>query len=150
LLTQSLAIIEYLHDIYPEAKLLPTKPEEKAKVRMVSEMINSGIQPIQNLSVMQYYSQEQAERAQWAKHWITQGFRALEKILSETSGSCCVGDSVSMADCCLVPQVYNATRFGVDMSEFPNITRVQDNVSKMAAFIKAQPSNQPDCPPELR
>ena len=106
LLTQSVAIMEYLNDTHPQAKILPDSPAMRAKVRMISEMICSGIQPIQNLSVMQKHSQDQGERMAWSKHWITTGFVALEKVLEKTAGECCVGDLVTMADCCLVPQVF--------------------------------------------
>merc|ERR1739841_477938 len=99
-------------------------------VRMVTEIISSGIQPIQNLAVLQKLSSEQSERMAWSKHWITQGFEALEKVLSTTAGECCVGDTVTMADCCLVPQVYNANRFSVDMSQFPIISRLNQSLSQ--------------------
>ena len=106
LLTQSVAIMEYINDTHPEANILPKDPNTKAKVRMITELICSGIQPIQNLSVMQKHSQDQAERMAWSKHWITVGFRALEKVLEKTAGECCVGDEVTIADCCIVPQVW--------------------------------------------
>lgn len=149
LLTQSVAIMEYIHDTHPEANILPEDPGMKAKVRMITEMICSGIQPIQNLSVMQKHSQDQAERMAWSKHWITVGFRALEKILERTAGECCVGDEITMADCCLVPQVFNAGRFSVDMSEFPIISKLNENLSSREEFEAAHPSQQPDCPSEL-
>ena len=104
-LTQSVAIMEYLHDLHPKAGLLPSDPTTRAKVRMVTELISSGIQPMQNLSVMMKHSQDQEENASWSKHWITIGFQALEKVLEGTAGKFCVGDNISMADCCLVPQV---------------------------------------------
>ena len=107
ILTQSVAIMEYIHDTHPEADILPKDPNMKAKVRMITEMICSGIQPMQNLSVMQRHSQDQGERMLWSKHWVTVGLRALEKVLEKTAGKYCVGDMVTMADCCLVPQVSN-------------------------------------------
>jgi len=142
--------MEYLHDMHPEAGILPSSPLERARVRMITEMICSGIQPIQNLSVMQYHSQDQAERQAWSKHWITKGFTALETVLSQTSGTCCVGDTPSMADCCLVPQVFNAKRFNVDMSQFPTITRLEQYLSTLSVFSAAHPTQQPDCPDELK
>ena len=150
LLTQSVAIMEYIHDTHPEANILPEDPAMKAKVRMITEMICSGIQPIQNLSVMQKHSQDQAERMAWSKYWITTGFRALEAVLQKTAGECCVGDKVTMADCCIVPQVFNATRFSVDMSEFPIIEKLNENLSSRPEFMAAHPTQQPDCPPELK
>ena len=104
-LTQSIPIIEYIHDTHPEARILPKDPNQKAKVRMISEMICSGIQPLHNLSVMQKLSTEQEERMAWSKHWIEVGFKALEIVLKKTSGKFCHGDEISMADCRLVPQV---------------------------------------------
>jgi len=149
-LTQSVAIMEYINDIKPQSKILPDDNQQRAKVRMITEIISSGIQPIQNLAVMQKLSSEQSERMAWSKHWITKGFEALEKVLSTTAGECCVGDSVSMADCCLVPQVYNANRFSVDMSQFPTISRLEQSLSKRPEFKAAHPTQQNDCPPEMR
>ena len=150
LLTQSVAIMEYIHDTHPEAHILPEDAAMKAKVRMITEMICSGIQPIQNLSVMQKHSQDQAERMAWSKYWITAGFRALEAVLQKTAGECCVGDTVTMADCCIVPQVFNAARFSVDMSEFPMIEKLNENLSSRPEFMAAHPTQQPDCPTELK
>ena len=131
-LTQSVAIMEYIHDLHPEAGILPSKPETRAVVRMISEMISSGIQPIQNLAVMKQHSSDPTERHVWSHHWISLGSFALETVLQTTAGLYCVGDSPSMADCCLVPQFFNAKRWKVDMSLYPTTA----------------PSNQPDCPPE--
>jgi len=150
LLTQSVAIMEYIHDTHPEANILPEDPATRAKVRMITEMICSGIQPIQNLSVMQKHSHEQPERMAWSKHWITTGFVALEKVLEKTAGECCVGDRVSMADCCIIPQVFNAGRFSVDMDRFPIISKLNKTLSSRPEFQAAHPSQQPDCPVELR
>ena len=114
------------------------------KVREVCEVINSGTQPIQNLSVMNKHSQVQEEKMAWSKFWIANGLSAVEELLSKSSGKFCVGDSVTMADCCLVPQVYNANRFKVDMSIFPNINRIVKNLEQIEAVIAAHPDNQPD------
>jgi len=145
-LTQSMAIMEYINEICPKANLLPSSSKERAKVRMICEMINSGIQPIQNLSVMKKHSDKQEERVAWSHFFIDKGFVALEKVLAETAGTCCVGDEVTLADCCLVPQVYNAQRFSVDMSKFPVIAGVHANLEKKDEFIAAHPSKQIDCP----
>ena len=140
--------MEYLHDLHPEAGLLPNKPESRAKVRMISELIASGIQPIQNLSVMKHHSGDPEERQAWSHHWIAKGFTALETVLKETAGLYCVGDTVTMADCCLVPQVFNARRWKVDMAQFPTISAIEARLCKLEPFIKADPSNQADCPTE--
>nr|QTW43632.1 GSTzeta [Eurytemora affinis] len=142
-ISQSMAIMEYLNDI-SDGKLMPADPKLKAQVRMISEIINAGIQPIQNSSVLNKYSSSLEERAAWAKHWISKGFNALEKLLSETAGQMCVGDSVTIADCCLVPQVSNAVRFEVDMSLYPTISRINNNLVNRPEFKVATPENQPD------
>ncbi|XP_070577370.1 maleylacetoacetate isomerase-like [Ptychodera flava] len=147
-LTQSLAILEYLEETRPDAPILPKDPAKRAVVRQVSEVIASGIQPIQNLSVLKYVGDE--KKAEWGNYWIDKGFQSLEKILETTAGKYCVGDEVSMADLCIVPQVYNANRFKVDMSKFPIITRINDTLSKLDAFVQSHPSKQPDCPDDLR
>lgn len=142
-LTQSVAIMEYIHDMKPSSQLLPDSVEDRAKVRMVTEIVASGIQPLQNAGKK---FEDQTEREAWSKGWITKGFRALEEVLSSTSGSCCVGDSLTMADCCLVPQVFKAQRFNVDMSEFPIISRLSQRLCQLQPFIEAHPDNQIDSP----
>ena len=144
-ITQSLPIIEFLEETFKGSpKILPDDTFSRAKVREISEVINSGTQPIQNLSVMNKHSSEQAARVEWSRFWIEKGLRSVEQFLTKSSGKFCVGDQVTMADCCLVPQVYNANRFKVDMEQFPNINKVIGNLEKMDAFIAAHPDNQPD------
>eukprot|EP00946_MAST-07B_sp_MAST-7B-sp1_P001934 g1934.t1 len=154
-LTQSLAIIEYLDETrpggYASGGLLPGDPAKRATVRMVSQMIASNIQPVQNLRVLQRImgmfddpSDKQKHKISWGAHWISVGFEALEAVLEKTAGLYCVGDTVTMADCCLVPQVYNARRFKVDMSKFPVISRVEAALVKLEPFEKAKPSVMPD------
>ncbi|XP_045418871.1 maleylacetoacetate isomerase isoform X3 [Lemur catta] len=110
---QSLAIIEYLEETRPTPRLLPQDPKKRASVRMISDLIASGIQPLQNLSILEQVGQE--KQLTWAQNVITSGFTALEQILQSTAGRCCVGDEVSMADLCLVPQVANAERCAVSV-----------------------------------
>ena len=155
-LTQSIAILEYLEDRKPETwRLLPMEASERAQIRAMVSIIASDIQPIQNLRVMNHLVEEvgkcggqpaQDTKAQWAHHWITTGFEALERMLKTYSGKFCYGDHVSLADVCLVPQVYNARRFGVDMTRFPNISRIEATLSEMEPFRLAHPDNQPDAP----
>ncbi|KAK6182941.1 hypothetical protein SNE40_010511 [Patella caerulea] len=147
-LVQSLPIIEYIEEVYPGPSLLPKDPIQRAKVRGLAEVINSGIQPLQNLTVLQYLNED--TKKDWAKHWIHNGFISLEKMLKETSGKYCFGDEVSMADVCLPPQVFNANRFQVDMNEFPVISRINEELSKIEAFRVAEPKRQPDCPDDLK
>ncbi|XP_061467825.1 maleylacetoacetate isomerase isoform X2 [Rhineura floridana] len=146
-LSQSLAIIEYLEETRPNPRILPQDPKKRAQVRMISDHIASGIQPLQNLTVLQ----EMGEKKQgWAQRCISHGFKALEQILQETAGRYCVGNEVTMADLCLVPQVYNAERFKVDLAPYPTINRINKALLEIEAFQTSHPSRQPDTPPELR
>ncbi|CAL8068105.1 unnamed protein product [Calicophoron daubneyi] len=144
-LTQSLPIMEYLEETRGEMgqHLLPKDPAKRAIVRKLAEIVNSGIQPIQNLSVMRHLPAE-VDRDAWAGHWIRRGFEAFEAELAKVSGKYCVGDELSMADICLVPQVFNANRFHVDMAPFPIITRISKMLNEMDAFKKSHPDVQPD------
>ncbi|XP_068948397.1 maleylacetoacetate isomerase isoform X2 [Petaurus breviceps papuanus] len=148
-LAQSLAIIEYLEETRPTPiRLLPQDPKKRASVRMISDIIASGIQPLQNLSVLKKMGQE--TQLTWARAVINSGFGALEHVLQSTAGKYCVGDEISMADICLVPQVANAERFKVDFSPYPTISRINKTLLTMEAFQVSHPSRQPDTPPELR
>ncbi|NXJ88222.1 MAAI isomerase, partial [Corythaixoides concolor] len=146
-LSQSLAIIHYLEDTRPNPRLLPQDPKKKAQVRMIADHIVSGIQPLQNLSVLQQMGEKKME---WAQNCISSGFQALEQTLQHTAGRYCMGDEVSMADLCLVPQVSNAERFKVDMGPYPTITRINKALLELEAFKVSHPSRQPDTPAELR
>ncbi|XP_019407617.1 PREDICTED: maleylacetoacetate isomerase isoform X2 [Crocodylus porosus] len=146
-LSQSLAIIEYLEETRPNPRLLPQDQKKRAQVRMISDHIVSGIQPLQNLAILQRVGEKKLE---WAQHYITNGFQALEQILKHTAGRYCVGDEVSMADLCLVPQVYNAERYKVDLAPYPTITRINKALLELEAFQVSHPTKQPDTPAELR
>lgn len=147
-LTQSMAILEYLEEKHPSHPLLPKDPYQRHLVRQIAQIIVADIQPVQNLRVMKKMSPtETAPREEWALHWITEGFKAVEAVLSKSAGRCCVGDEVTFADCCLVPQVYNARRFKVDMSQFPIINRLDAVLLELPAFKQAHPSAQPDAQP---
>uniref|UniRef100_H3DJ36 Maleylacetoacetate isomerase n=1 Tax=Tetraodon nigroviridis TaxID=99883 RepID=H3DJ36_TETNG len=145
-LSQSLAVIQYIDETRPGPRLLPADPKKRAQ-RMISDLIASGIQPLPPLSD---HPQVGAEKVQWAQHFIDRGFRALEPVLRETSGMYCVGDEISMADICLVPQVYNAERFSVDLEKYPTIKRLNQTLLEVEAFRASHPSHQPDTPEELR
>ncbi|XP_075568887.1 maleylacetoacetate isomerase isoform X1 [Pelecanus crispus] len=146
-LSQSLAIIHYLEDTRPNPRLLPQDPKKRAQVRMIADHIASGIQPLQNLRVLKEMGEKKKE---WAQNCISSGFQALEQILQHTAGRYCVGDEVSMADLCLVPQVANAERFEVDMGPYPTISRINKALLELEAFKVSHPSRQPDTPAELR
>lgn len=107
-LVESIAIMHYLEETRPQRPLLPQDVHKRCKVREICEVITSGIQPLQNLIVLIHVGEE--KKKEWAQHWITRGFRAIEKLLSTSAGKFCVGDEITMADCCLVPQVFNARR----------------------------------------
>uniref|UniRef100_UPI00398E79C2 maleylacetoacetate isomerase isoform X2 n=1 Tax=Pristiophorus japonicus TaxID=55135 RepID=UPI00398E79C2 len=144
-LSQSLAIIQYLDETRPEPRLLPEDAKKRAQVRMICDHICSGIQPLQNLNVLQRVGDKKLE---WAQHFITNGFQALERLLQQTAARYCVGDEVTMADLCLVPQVYNAARFKVDLAPFPTIVKINSSLLELEAFKVSHPSSQPDTPPQ--
>ncbi|XP_036887574.1 maleylacetoacetate isomerase-like isoform X4 [Sturnira hondurensis] len=147
-ISQSLAIIEYLEETRPTPPLLPQDPKKRVFVRMISDLITSGIQPLQNLSVLKQVGQE--NQLIWAQKAITSGFNALEQILQRTAGKYCMGDEVSMADLCLVPQVENAKSFEVDFTPYPTISRVNKSLMALEAFRVSHACRQPDTPTELR
>jgi maleylacetoacetate isomerase len=149
-LIQSLAIIDYLDDMYPEPSLVPKDPLEKAKVRAIAECITSGIQPLQNMPILGEVAKWGGKKDEWAKNIISNRFQALELMLEQSVGKCCFGDNITLADVCLVPQVYNARRYGVDMTLFPTISRICSHLEQLEAFSKAHPREQPDCPPQLK
>ena len=153
IIRQSMAIIEYLEEAYESAvKLLPTMVRERARVRGLAQIVACDIHPLGNLRVLQYLEREfntpQVERERWAQHWIREGFAAFEHLLAEnpSTGLFCEGDEPTMADICLVPQVYNARRWSVDMTPFPTIVRIDAECTKLPAFANARPENQPDAP----
>jgi maleylacetoacetate isomerase/maleylpyruvate isomerase len=145
-ITQSLAIIEYLEERYPQNPILPRAFEQRAAVRAVSHLIASGIQPLQNLGVQQKIGAQFGNdaKAKWAKDVIEEGFEGLEEALKRSAGLCCVGDSFTMADTCLVPQVFAARRFGADLSKFPTIARVAAHLDTLAAVADTHPDKMPD------
>jgi maleylpyruvate isomerase len=150
ILTQSLAIIEWLDETYPQPALLPKSSIDRASVRSVSLSIAADIHPLQNLRVLNHvknsYGQDQAGMFAWAKHFVENGLNALEKQLNAAgkSGQFCFGDQPTLADICLVPQMFSAKRFGVDTVDLPLLQRIQANCEKLSAFAAAHPENQPD------
>ena len=152
-LTQSLAIIEYLEETQPEPPLLPKDPVGRARVRALALIVSADVHPIQNLRVMGYlrdkFGQTEESAFAWSRHWIETGFDAYEAMLGKDpgTGSFSHGNTPTMADMCLVPQVFNAARFKVDMKRYPAIQRIYDACMKHPAFDAAQPSRQPDAEP---
>lgn len=150
IISQSMAILLYLDAQFPQLPLFPKDKDKYAKCLQICEMINSGIQPIQNLDVMKTiqkrYNTEDSEKLAWGKYWIEKGFIAVEEVLKNTSGKFCIGDDITAADALLIPQIYNAHRFKVEMDQFTDIQKIARNLESQDAFIKAHPSNQPDTP----
>ena len=149
-LVQSLAIMEYLEETRPEPPLLPSGALGRARVRALAQTIACEIHPLNNLRVLQYLEQtlklDTQARTEWCRHWITLGFAALEEMLirSPETGVYCHGDTPTIADCCLVPQVANARRFDTPLDAFPNILRIEASCLTLPAFQQALPNLQPD------
>lgn len=149
-LTQSLAICEYLEERYPEPHLLPADAAGRARVRALAALVASEIHPLNNLRVLKYLTgslgvDEEAKNA-WYRHWVSEGFTALEAMLSERAGTgeFCHGNQPTLADVCLVPQIFNAERFQVDLTPYPTIRRIGAICNSLPAFARAHPAQQPD------
>jgi maleylpyruvate isomerase len=146
-LAQSLPILEYLDEVHPDLpRLLPPDPFDRARARQIAEAVNAGIQPFQNLPVLAEVERLGGDRAAWARRWNERGLEALERLVAATAGRFAVGDAPSIADCCLVPQLYSARRFGVDTAPFPSLARVEQSCAALDAFARAAPERQPDAP----
>lgn len=147
-LSQSLAIIEYLDERHPEPSLLPGSAKDRAIIREMALTIATDIHPLGNLRVLDKltadYAADEPARAAWCRTWIESGFEVIERRLQTSPGKLCYGDSPTLADICLVPQMFNARRFGVDLTRFPLIARTDAALCEIEAFQKAQPSRQPD------
>lgn len=148
-LGQSLAIFTYLESQYPLPPLLPEDPQQRARIWQFCECLNADTQPLHNLGTLNYLSRElgvsEAQKTTWIRHWIERGLGALEQEIAELPERLAVfGDTPSYADCCLVPQIYAARRFGAMLSLFPRLTAISARLETLPAFMAAQPENQPD------
>lgn len=149
-LTQSLAIIEYLDETHPAPALLPGDALNRARIRALAQAIACDIHPINNLRVLQYLSRElgasDEQKNAWYRHWVESGLAAVEAMLQQQprSGRFCVGDTPTLADICLVPQVFNARRFNCNTAHIPTVMRIVDACEALEAFRRAAPANQPD------
>jgi maleylacetoacetate isomerase len=145
-ITQSLAIIVYLDMRYPNQPLLPASADARSHVISLSETVACDIHPLNNLRVLKYlkselgHSQEDVDR--WYAHWITEGLSALEALAAPRAGTFLLGDGPTAADCCLVPQLYNARRFNVPLDDYPTLLRVDENANRLDAFAAAHPDRQ--------
>jgi maleylacetoacetate isomerase/maleylpyruvate isomerase len=149
-LSQSLAIIEYLNDRHPAPPLLPEDPIDRARIRSMAMTIACEIHPLNNLRVLNYLrdqlKQDDSGIGTWYRHWVTEGFRGLEVQAREfsASGRYCFGDAVSLADVLLVPQMFNARRFKTDLTAFPTLVGISAHLEALPAFAAARPEVQPD------
>ncbi len=150
LITQSLAIIEYLEETHPKPPLLPEDAAGRARVRSLALLVACEIHPLNNLRALQYLVKQlghsEDEKNAWYQHWVADGLAKLEADLTQKNGTgkFCHGDSPTLADCALVPQIFNAQRFHCDLAPYPTVMRIHEHCMKLEAFDKAQPSKQPD------
>ncbi len=149
-LTQSLAILEYLDERFPQVPLLPADAAGRARVRALAQLVACDIHPINNLRVMQHLERSLQlpadARTQWTLHWIAEGFASMEALLanSRDTGAFCHGDRPGLADICLLPQLYNAHRFGLDLAPYPTLRRIEAACQALDAFDRARPEHQLD------
>ncbi len=150
IIAQSTAILEYLEETFSQNPLLPVDKKKRAINRQLCQIINSDIQPLQNLSVLneltKTYELKEDEKLKWIQHWMNLGLHSYESLVKTTAGLFSMGDDPTMADCFLIPQVYNAVRFKVDLSPYPTIERICNESQKLVAFQKAHPDQQIDAP----
>lgn len=146
-LSESMAIIKYLDHLKETPRLFPKEAKKEAQVIQACEYINSGIQPLQNLKVLQHLETlgvDKDGQKEWIKHWVTPGLKALDLLLEKTAGTHCFGDDWSAADCFLIPQIFSSLRFGVEYKDFNTIAKIYSNLENHPMIQKAHPSNQPD------
>ncbi len=152
MLRQSLAILDYLDEVWPEPVLLPATARGRQRVRALAQLVACDIHPLNNLRVLQYFEREwnvpQTERDAWVRHWMEQGFHAFEQLLADNpaTSAFCEGHAPTVADCCLIPQLYNARRYGMDLAAFPTLLRIEAACLALPAFDDARPERQPDAP----
>ncbi len=151
-LVQSMAIIEWLEERFPDPPLLPPDLDGRARVRALAEHVNSGIQPLQNAIVLRTIREKvPGWEREWARAWISRGLDALERAVGDgATGRFCHGDAPGLADCYLVPQLHNARRYGVDVAPYATLRRIEEACAALAPFQAAHPDRQPDAPPPER
>lgn len=148
LIAESVAIVDYLDRVFEKRPVFPSAAKDRARTMQICEIINSGIQPLQNLKVMSYIENElglgKPASLSWMQHWIAQGLKSLELALKESAGTFAVGDEVTAADMFLVPQCFASRRFGIRIEDYPHIARTEVNCLQLAPFQAAHPERQPD------
>ncbi|WP_332765022.1 maleylacetoacetate isomerase [Phenylobacterium sp.] len=150
ILTQSLAILEWLDETHPEPALLPKAALDRARVRAMADIVACDIHPLNNMRVnraLEAMEVSAPRRAKWVERWIVDGFQTLEPMVAKYGQGFAFGDTPTITDCCLIPQVYSAQRYKVDLEPFPAIRAVADHAAQHHAFIAAHPDNQPDAKP---
>jgi maleylpyruvate isomerase len=143
-LTQSLAILEYLEERWPEPALMPRGAWLRARTRTLAEIVNAGIQPHHNTTPLKRIKALGGDEASWAAPFVADGLAAFARAVAETAGAFCVGDSPTIADCCLVPQLMAARRFKVDLAPYPQLVEIEARCTALPAFAEAAPDRQPD------
>lgn len=149
-IVESMAIIEYLDETHPQPPLLPADALGRARVRALAQVVACDIHPLNNTRVLKYLKDElgasEEQKNAWYRRWVADGLAALERMLAASphTGAFCHGDAPTLADCCLVPQVFNARRFGCALDAMPTIVAIADRCAKLDAFFAAEPRNQPD------
>ncbi len=150
ILTQSMAICEFLDETHPEPSILPGTALERAQIRALAQAVSCDIHPINNLRVLKYLTANlgitEEQKITWYKHWVIEGFSAIESLLASSPSAVtyCHGTTPTLADICLIPQVFNARRFKVDMTPYPIINQVEEQCLLLPAFARAKPESQPD------
>jgi len=148
-LVQSMAILEWLDEVHPQAPLLPRDPAARARARALAEHVNASIQPYQNAAVLRWLDERApAVRADWTRHWLSRGLAALETSIERGAGTFALGEQPGLVECYLVPQLYAARRFEIDLAPFPTLLRIEAACATRPAFAAAHPDRQPDAPPE--
>jgi maleylpyruvate isomerase len=143
-LAQSIAIIEYLDERFPQPPLLPREALTRARVRELAEIVNAGIQPLQNTPILESVKSHGGDPLAWARHFVSRGLDALERRARATAGAFLVGDSPTLADVCLVPQLFAARRFGIPLENFTTLLRVEERCRSLPRWDRAHPDCQPD------
>ncbi|KAF1686636.1 maleylacetoacetate isomerase [Pseudoxanthomonas broegbernensis] len=153
---QSLAILEYLDEAWPDREpLLPDSARDRGRVRALAQLVACDVHPLNNLRVLQFFERQwnvpRDERDDWVRHWIGEGMGAFEALVADdpSTGEFCHGDAPGLADCCLVPQLYNARRHGMDVAAWPTLARIERACLALPAFRAAAPEAQPDAPPQV-